>query len=395
MHIAIWMDIMDVAGGIETSSILLASELVKRKIGVSLLTAFPLKNSIWKLILDKYNIPSINVLSHEELNELDLSWVYVDKSTDIRWKHYCEMASEIATGVKRVLQKVSADIIHISGISEVGLAIAEEIKGLNIPITGNFFSDPINWPSNPKSIHKKINTFDALILPMHLLANRFRNNFKNYYGKLFVIPHFVPAGCPEILFPRKEKHINIGCISILAPEKGLDYLLAALSILTSEFNITNIKLNIYGMGGEYERLKDIACMLEVRDFVNFYGVFRPIIDIPFVMSKNDFFILPSIMESFGVALIEAMAWGKITIASNVGIAPEIYVGALSKFLFRRAHVEEMAEKLAMVIKMPHSERKIYESKFFKIFMKNFTPQRVVPRYIQAYKEIKQYSNKSL
>jgi glycosyltransferase involved in cell wall biosynthesis len=62
--------------------------------------------------------------------------------------------------------------------------------------------------------------------------------------------------------------------------------------------------------------------LDLSEFVEFHGAL-PKPKVAEYMSKCDFFVLPSLFETFGCVLIEAMSCGKPVLATNIGGPGEI------------------------------------------------------------------------
>jgi glycosyltransferase involved in cell wall biosynthesis len=61
-----------------------------------------------------------------------------------------------------------------------------------------------------------------------------------------------------------------------------------------------------------------------------------------ILSYSDLFLLPSETESFGLAALEAMAWGVPVISSNSGGLPEVNFEGVSGYLSDVGNIEEMA-----------------------------------------------------
>jgi glycosyltransferase involved in cell wall biosynthesis len=74
--------------------------------------------------------------------------------------------------------------------------------------------------------------------------------------------------------------------------------------------------------GEFSRIKEKIRKIEVEDRVHYLGEVQ-YKDLPDLYAGASLFILPSLLESFGHPLVEAMASGIPIVASNVAAIPEI------------------------------------------------------------------------
>jgi L-malate glycosyltransferase len=109
-------------------------------------------------------------------------------------------------------------------------------------------------------------------------------------------------------------------VALLTPKKGVSYLLKALGELKDKRN--DFVLGIIGDGPNRKEYEEMAEDLGLSGIVEFYGI-RTKEEIAEFMRNCDFFVLPSLYETFGVVYIEAMASGLPVISSKVGGVPEI------------------------------------------------------------------------
>lgn len=105
----------------------------------------------------------------------------------------------------------------------------------------------------------------------------------------------------------------------LHPEKGYEHLFEAVRLLKGRAN-RRFSLLVAGRGPLLEHYQQLAASLDIGDRVRFLG-FRN--DLPDLMVASDLFVLPSVAESFGLVLAEALYLGKPVLASRVGGIPEI------------------------------------------------------------------------
>jgi len=145
----------------------------------------------------------------------------------------------------------------------------------------------------------------------------------------------------------------LATVGRLSAEKGQVYLLEALKSVRKEFPDT--QLLVIGDGILRKELETFVEKENLNNNVRFTGL----CDDPSQLLKDiDIFVLPSLYESFGIVLLEAMAQGKPVIASNVNGIPEVVTdgetgilvppanpGALSEAIIKLTRDKELAKKM--------------------------------------------------
>ena len=104
-------------------------------------------------------------------------------------------------------------------------------------------------------------------------------------------------------------------------QKGLSYLLEALRELLHAG--TPVRLTIIGAGSDLDKLRHTVKDYEIESNVTFLGEI-PNERIADYLLAHDIFVLPSLYEGFGVAVVEAMATGLPVIVTRCG-GPEFIV----------------------------------------------------------------------
>jgi glycosyltransferase involved in cell wall biosynthesis len=104
-------------------------------------------------------------------------------------------------------------------------------------------------------------------------------------------------------------------VGSLIPIKGHETLLNALAMLEDN----TVQCHIVGTGPLESELKKMASNQGIDSSITFHG-FRD--DIPDVMHSADIAVCPSYSEAFPRVVLEAMAAGTATVASDVGGIPE-------------------------------------------------------------------------
>jgi len=105
----------------------------------------------------------------------------------------------------------------------------------------------------------------------------------------------------------------------LMERKGIDYLIKAMPQILKEHS--GVGLVILG-DGEKEWLENLAKELGVRKNIRFEG-FVPEDDLPEYYKAADIFVFPSLLEGFGMVLVEAMASGLPIVSTTATAIPEV------------------------------------------------------------------------
>lgn len=143
------------------------------------------------------------------------------------------------------------------------------------------------------------------VVPSGIDLDRFRKARAN--GK--IVPDWF--GCPS------SAHI-VGSVGWLTSVKGHRFLVDAIALLKNEHH--NLHLVIIGAGEQHEALLRQAEQAAISHAVHLLGHRE---DIDTCLAGFDSFVLPSLNEGMGRALIEAMAAGLPVIASRVGGIPAL------------------------------------------------------------------------
>ncbi|MGA9638427.1 N-acetyl-alpha-D-glucosaminyl L-malate synthase BshA [Flavobacterium sp.] len=149
------------------------------------------------------------------------------------------------------------------------------------------------------------------------------------------------------------------------------------------------KLMMVGDGPEKEKAEALCQELGISDKVIFFGNSN---EIDKILSYSDMFLLPSSTESFGLAALEAMAWGVPVISSNSGGLPEVNFDGISGYLSDVGNIDEMADN---ALKILSDDLVLCEFKKNALEVaKKFDIKNILPLYVAIYeKALKKYAKK--
>jgi glycosyltransferase involved in cell wall biosynthesis len=155
-----------------------------------------------------------------------------------------------------------------------------------------------------------------------------------------------------------DKSIVIGTVGRIERVKGINYLLLAMKIILQQY--PNARLEIIGDGSQLNELKSLAEKIGISNSVIFFGkLANPIPN----YGRMDIFVLPSILEGFGLVLLEAMAAGIPVVATNVHGIKEVVVDGKSGILVPPKNPEAIANAVTRIIEDPQLRKDLVDEGF--------------------------------
>jgi L-malate glycosyltransferase len=143
------------------------------------------------------------------------------------------------------------------------------------------------------------------------------------------------------------------------------------------------RLALIGDGPDRSTAEWLAHSLGVADRVHFLGKQDRVHEL---LPLADLMLMPSEMESFGLAALEAMACQTPAIATRVGGVPELIDDQVNGLLFPIGDVEAMAE--ASITLLKDSERlQAMRIAARKTAQDRFCSTRILPRYVAYYESL--------
>ena len=131
------------------------------------------------------------------------------------------------------------------------------------------------------------------------------------------------------------------------PQKGVEYLIRAIPLVLAE--VPDAVFVIGGDGSLRRYHQSLADELGVSANVIFTGKI-PDVELPYFYLACDVFVIPSLVEAFGLVTIEAMACGKPVIGTNVGGIPDTIIEGLTGFLVSPRDPSGLSEKIVLLLK---------------------------------------------
>ncbi|MFN3780845.1 MAG: glycosyltransferase family 4 protein, partial [Candidatus Kapaibacteriota bacterium] len=133
----------------------------------------------------------------------------------------------------------------------------------------------------------------------------------------------------------------VGCIGRIEPLKGQDTLIEAFAMAQIENSLLVLVGNIDDKR-YFKKLDILVRRLGIEDRIKFISFD---FDISKIMSTFDVFVMPSLSETFGLVLIEAMASSLPVIATRSGGVPEIIDDGKNGLLFEPKQATQLCRHL--------------------------------------------------
>lgn len=173
----------------------------------------------------------------------------------------------------------------------------------------------------------------------------------------------------------------VGIVARLSDVKGHIYLIEAMKEVLRDFPAA--QLLIVGDGKEKKKLVKLADKL---------GIFRNVIfkaevtDTREVLAAMDVFVMPSLKEGLGLALMEAMALGLPAIGSNIGGIKSLIKHGVNGLLVEAADSKGLAGAIKELFADP-ARRESFGRQARRFIAENFSQEKMVIETEKAYSEL--------
>ena len=339
-----------------------------------------------------------------EISKTNSYEVYIEDNVEVHQTQYCfpkfiislvYYHNAIRSNLKRIIKTFQPDIIHIHDYKHIPelfvLSKLIDFKRNNVILTLH----------NDKQIAEKHFThlFYEIMLKFTLKqfpkiivvsekVKKLISKYCNDTKKISVIGNGIEINFPKIkkedfkeFLPQFDKAFQIISVGNLVHTKGFDLLIKAVTNLNNTGY--NIELSIIGGGIEKDNLLNLINKNKMEDKIHLLGL----IDHNIVMnlySSYDAFVLPSWSETFGIVYLEAML-NKLPVIGVKGEGIDgIIIDGINGFLVERKNVNELEEKIKIVIKS-HNIDQITDSGYNEV-IKNHLINNVIKKIEKAYEE---------
>lgn len=315
--------------------------------------------------------------------------------------HYCairKMPAKIfsyllfGSGImKQQLNSFQPDILHY----QIGgnFLLTKALMRVEIPCVLTIHGISLEEARVNKSLKKKLTMYwngylSKFLRPVHII------NISAYSKDLVNISN--NAGHPIIYNAVSKAYFEVAdrnvpghrllYVGVVNERKNLMVLLEAMARLQA----SGIPYQLTVVGGAdqdpayYEKVTAFA-KAQLPGAVAFAG-WRSQNELPSLLAEHDIMVLPSRQETLPMSVAEAMAAGKVVIASHVGALPEMIEARQTGFLFDPAKPDELVEILKTLYK-DTSLQPAVSARARAIAMKRFDAKQIARQTLAYYQQI--------
>ncbi|OGT28567.1 MAG: hypothetical protein A3I77_03765 [Gammaproteobacteria bacterium RIFCSPLOWO2_02_FULL_42_14] len=290
--------------------------------------------------------------------------------------------------IKKLIKMYGVELIHAHG-EIAGMAAVSAGKQLNIPavvtihgvdtckrmrkgVAGKQFKRALSQANKVIYVGESLQYLFSQVMEQDFNASIVHNGFK----------------VPTVKFDRscRKQGDTTGIISVsnLHEGKGVDITLRALAEL-KKLGIENWRYKIIGDGYQRKYLEKIAAEFSLENQIEFIGDCMHD-EVYAYLRQSDIFCLPSYREAFGIAYVEAMAHGLLTIGVK-DQGPQAFIEhGKTGLLAEPKDVNSLVEMLRYSIINVEKMKEIADAGQQHV-LKYFTWEKHAEKLLSLYKEI--------
>lgn len=264
---------------------------------------------------------------------------------------YQPFSLALSTTIVNIVEIYGLDLLHVHYAIPHAYAayFAKQIlkeKNITLPVITTLHGTDITLvgqhPSYKSGVEFSINHSDVITSVSESLKEDTFRVF-NIYKNIEVIPNFVDntlvdadKTCNRRNFAKDDEKILLH-VSNLRKVKRIDDVMKIFNLVQKK---VKSKLIIVGEGPERETIEYYTSKFNLEDKVKSIG---QSLYLESILKIADIFLLPSELESFGLAALEAMMYSIPVVSSNAGGITEVNKNGFSGYAFPIGDVDKMAE----------------------------------------------------
>lgn len=199
-------------------------------------------------------------------------------------------------------------------------------------------------------------------------------------NEIRVIHNFVNC---DTYRPAPEERSGTPLLIHLSNFRPVKRTLDCIRILAEVRKQVDVRLLMVGDGPDRGPAQHLAAELGVRGSVEFVGKQN---HVERLIRQAHVLLMPSEMESFGLAALEAMACGVVPVGTNVGGVPELITDGVDGCLEPVGDIHRLAARASELLTNSSLHAKMAEAAR-QTAVNRFSTEQLIPKYEHYYEEI--------
>lgn len=281
---------------------------------------------------------------------------------------------------KKIVKKWGRPEVLHAHFTEIGYVSAKLKETVRIPLVLTEHSSKIMSPIIDENLNEvtqfTYNKSDKIISVSIALKSALMNVFNT---ESIYIPNIVDTNTFRYSEKNKSKTFTFITVGNLVQSKRIDLIILALNRIYRVNH--NIRLIIVGEGPERNHIEMLVRENSLNDIVVLKGLLKRT-EIAKYLNESHCFVLPSRVETFGVAYVEAMLTGLPVIATKCG-GPESFVNETNGLLIEVDNIIELTyamEQMISSIDMYNGEKISTE------IVQKFSSKKIAEQILQVYRQ---------
>lgn len=241
-------------------------------------------------------------------------------------------------------------------------------------------------PSYLKIVKFSIEKSDGVTAVSKYLADKTYDIF-DIKNKIEVIPNFVPDKFLELDISEKKdscfRQTDEIILTHISNFRPLKRILDLVYVMEKLIKKNKVRLLMVGDGPDRAKMEQLCRELNLCNYITFLGKQENVED---VLYATDVFLLPSSEESFGLAVLEALACGVPCVTTNAGGLPEVNIHNETGFNVEIGDIDSFAEHVEMIIR-DRSLMKKFSANARELASTKYHSDKIVPQYLKYYQKV--------
>jgi glycosyltransferase involved in cell wall biosynthesis len=293
--------------------------------------------------------------------------------------------------VVRFIRRNQIDIIniHYPAGCLFYLALCRRLLGVKLITSvhgADIFPDGTLRKQISRALGFLLYSSDLIVTPSRSFQRTFSRAFPDLAGKTTFIHNGVDLAELDDHFARTADAIPgpyVFCISAYKEQKAIDVLIRAFKKV-HEVDPA-VKLVIVGPGPLRSDFAKLAVSLGIQSQIELHGP-KNRAEVTALLRGCKVFVLPSRFETFGIVILEAMAFSKPVVATTAGGIPEIIEHGKNGMLVQPDDPDALAESLIRLLKDGALQQRLGESGYATAH-ERFGSDQTAAKYESAFAKV--------